>query len=63
LCERTLGSTAEAERRAGNFRQPLLEWKEFPALASAPAVEPRVHINGQDTNFRFEKLLIINGNN
>jgi hypothetical protein len=85
LHERTLGSTAGAEGRAGNCRQPLLggsflpfspllqlsqnlyvghicelsaqlqerrrgqgtlpptpAWRQFPALLSAPAVEPRV---------------------
>ncbi len=54
--------------------QPL-EWREgqgtaakqwlaaVPALSSVPAVEPRVHINDQHTNFHFGKLRIINGNN
>ncbi len=31
-------------------------WRQFPALPSAPAVEPRVHINVQYTNFQFGKI-------
>jgi hypothetical protein len=31
-------------------------WRQFPALPSAPAVEPRVHINVQHTNFQFGKI-------
>jgi hypothetical protein len=38
-------------------------WRQFPALPSTPAVEPRVHRNDQHTNFQFGKLWIINGNN
>jgi hypothetical protein len=37
--------------------------RQFPALLSAPAVEPRVHINDQQTNFQFGNLRIINENN
>ncbi len=36
---------------------------QSPALPTAPAVESRVHINNQHTNFQFGKLRIINGNN
>jgi hypothetical protein len=38
-------------------------WQQFPALPTAPAVEPRIHINDQDINFQFRKLWIINRNN
>jgi hypothetical protein len=57
LRERTLGSTAGAEKRAGNCYQALVSSNspQFPALPPAPAVEPRVHINDQHTNFQFEK--------
>ncbi len=41
LRERTLGSTAGAERRAREL-PPSSGWWQFPALPSAPAVEPRV---------------------
>jgi hypothetical protein len=36
--------------------------RQFPALPSTPAVELRIHINDQHTNFQSEKLQIINGN-
>jgi hypothetical protein len=62
LCERTLGSTAEAERRAQNWRQAVVGGGSLP-FPAAPTVEPKVHINYQHTNFRFGKLWIINGNN
>ncbi len=56
LHERTLGSTAGAERRAGNCRQAEVSSK-FPALPSAPAVEPkRVHINGPTHKFPIWKI-------
>jgi hypothetical protein len=58
LRERTLGSTPGVKRRAGNLRQA--GWRQFPALPSAPAVEPRVHIIDQQTNFQFGKFGIIN---
>jgi hypothetical protein len=32
-------------------------WRQFPALPSGPAVEPRMHINDQHTNLQFGKLL------
>jgi hypothetical protein len=61
LGERTLGSTAEVERRAGNCRQAGVGGS---SLASPPllSVEPRVHINDQHTNFPMGKLWIVNGN-
>jgi hypothetical protein len=37
-------------------------WGQFPTIPSAPAVEPRVPINDQHTNFQFGKLQIINRN-
>jgi hypothetical protein len=40
---------------------PSTGWRQFPALPSAPAVEPRVHIIDQHTNFQFGTFLIING--
>ncbi len=61
LHEITLGSTAGAEGRAGNCRQAAVG---SSSLLSPPhAVEPRVHINDQYTNFQFGKLRIINRNN
>jgi hypothetical protein len=48
LRESTLGSTTEAEKKAGNYRQSS-GWRQFPALPLAPAVEPRVQINDQHT--------------
>jgi hypothetical protein len=60
LCERTFGSTAGAERRAGNCRKAEVGGSSLPSVSSC---EPRVHINDQHTNFQFGKLLIINGNN
>ncbi len=53
-------------RRRGEKGRDLLPssgWWQFPALPSAPAVEPRIHINEQHTNFQFAKIWIINGNN
>jgi hypothetical protein len=52
LCERTLGSTAGAEKRAGNCRQAGVGCSSLPS-PSTPAVEPRVHINDQHKNFQF----------
>jgi hypothetical protein len=54
-CIRTLGSTAGAERRAGNCRQAEVSSK-FPALPSTPVVEPRVHINGPTHKFSIWKI-------
>jgi hypothetical protein len=50
-------------RKKGRELPPSSGWRQFPALPSTPAVEPRVHINGQHTNFQFGKLQIINGDN
>jgi hypothetical protein len=47
----------------GRELPPSTGWRQFPALSFAPAVESRVHINDQHTNFQFGKLQIINGNN
>jgi hypothetical protein len=62
LHERTLGSTHRS-REKGRELPPIRGWRQFPALPSAPAVEPSVHINDQHTNFQFGKLWIANGNN
>ncbi len=35
----------------GRELPPSRSWQQFPALPSAPAVEPRAHINNQHTNF------------
>jgi hypothetical protein len=47
----------------GRKLPPSRGWRQFPALISAPAVEPRVHIDNKNTNFQIGKLWIINGNN
>jgi hypothetical protein len=47
--------------KKGRELAPSTGWRQFPALPSAPAVEPRVHIIDQHTNFQFGKFLIING--
>jgi hypothetical protein len=62
LRERTLGSTAGAERRTGNCCQAGVGGSSL-TFPSAPVVEPRVHMNDQHKNFQFGKLGIINGNN
>jgi hypothetical protein len=51
------------EWKKGRELPPSSGTQQFPALPSAPAVEPRVHINDQHTNFQFGKLWIIQGNN
>jgi hypothetical protein len=60
--ERTLGSTAGAERRAGNCCQAGVSGSSLTS-PPPPVVEPRVHIKDQHTNYQFGKLWIINGNN
>jgi hypothetical protein len=61
LRERTLSSTAGAERRAGNCRQTVVVGSSMLSPCTTPAVEPRVPIN--DQRFPFGKLFIIKGNN
>jgi hypothetical protein len=48
------------ERREGQRSAPKQRYpgrRQFPALRSAPAVEPRVHINDQHTIFQSGKLI------
>jgi hypothetical protein len=56
LHERTLVSTAGAQRRAGNCPLALVGGS---SLSSPPllSVEPKNHINDQHTNFHFGKFL------
>jgi hypothetical protein len=51
------------EGQKGRELPPSSGSQQFPALPSAPAVEPTVHINDQHKNYKFEKLWIINRNN
>jgi hypothetical protein len=45
----------------GRKLPPSKGWRQFPALISAPAVEPRVCIDDRHANFQIGKLWIING--
>ncbi len=59
LSERTLSSNAGGKRH-----QAEIDGSSLPsAHPYALAVEPRVYINDQHTNFQLGKLRIINGNN
>ncbi len=54
---------SQLNHRSGEKGRELLpssDWRQFPALLSSPAVEPKVHINDQHSNFQFRKLKIIN---
>jgi hypothetical protein len=62
LRERTLFAQLQEQREGKELLQSS-GWRQFPALPSAPAVEPRVHINDQHKNFQFGKLGIINRSN
>ena len=45
----------------GRELPPSSSWQQFPVLSSVPAVEPRVNINDQLTNFQFGNIRFING--
>jgi hypothetical protein len=62
-CMRELSAQPPGSREKGKELPPSSGWRQFPVLPSAPAVEPRVHINHEQTNFQFGNLWIINGNN
>jgi hypothetical protein len=61
-CVREISAQPQ-ERREGQGTAARQWLAAVPALSSVPAVEQRVHINDQHTNFHFGKLQIINGNN
>ena len=52
-CVRELSAQPQ-ERREGQGTAAKQWLRQFPALPSAPAVEPRVHINEQHTNSDLE---------
>jgi hypothetical protein len=61
-CVRELSAQPQKQREGqGTAAKHWL--RQFPALPSATAVEPRVHMNDQHTNIQFGKIKIINGNN
>jgi hypothetical protein len=58
LRERALFAQLQEQREGKELLQSS-GWRQFPALPSATAVEPRVHIHDRHTNFQFGKLRII----